>query len=371
MTDAVRDGDQAASTNPQPGGDRPEPLAIKATPLHILTGLAALGGFYLARPVLLPIVLAILLTFVLYRSVGFLSEKLHVPLSVAAAVPLLVILVSAITGTAALSDPALRWVNQAPQQFESIERRLRELMRPVIEMNRSVERVQDAVSAEERPEPQTIIVSDGSFQDAVLAGIRETLVTGFVTLVLLYFVLASGDRLLRKSVAALRTLEQKKLLVEVATIAKRDVSRYLVTITLINIGLGIVIGTAMLLIGAPSPFLWGAIATLFNFIPYLGAATGTVVVGIVALTTFQDIGHTLAMPLVYFAITSLEGGFVTPALLGRRFTLSPVAVVIALLFWGWLWGIPGAFLAVPILTTTKIICDHYPPLARIGTLLER
>jgi predicted PurR-regulated permease PerM len=369
MTDAPRDEERASKS--ERGSEAAAPSISRLTPVHILTGLVALGAFYLARPVLLPIVLSILLTFVLYRSVGFLSDTLRLPLSVAAAVPLLGILVAAVIGTGALSEPALRWVNQAPQQFEDIERRLRELMRPVIEMNRSVERVQDAVSAEDRPEAQTIIVSDGSFQDAVLSGIRETLVTGFVTLVLLYFVLASGDRLLRKSVAVLPTLEQKKLLVEVASIAKRDVSRYLVTITLINLALGLAIGTAMLLVGAPSPFLWGAMATVFNFIPYLGAATGTVIVAIVALTTFTDIGHTLAMPLVYFSITSLEGGFITPALLGRRFTLSPVAVVIALLFWGWLWGIPGAFLAVPILTTTKIICDHYPPLARIGTLLER
>jgi len=159
-------------------------------------------------------------------------------------------------------------------------------------------------------------------------------------------------------------------MVEMVREMEDDVSFYLLTISLINAGLGIAIGTAMYLLGMPNAVLWGVMAALFNFVPYLGALVGAGVVGLVALLTVEQPLAALLPPLVYLTLTSIEGYLVTPAMLARRLTLNPIAVFLSLILWTWVWGIGGALLAVPLLATFKICCDHIEPLKPIGTMLE-
>jgi predicted PurR-regulated permease PerM len=122
-------------------------------------------------------------------------------------------------------------------------------------------------------------------------------------------------------------------------------------------------------LGMPNPMLWGVMATFLNFVPYLGAIAGIAVVALVALLTFDGLMPSLLPPLVYFLLTGIEGYFVTPMIVGRRLTLNPLAILVGLLFWGWLWGIPGALLAVPILASLKILCDHVDRLQPLGEML--
>ena len=190
-----------------------------------------------------------------------------------------------------------------------------------------------------------------------------------VVLVLLYFLLASGDLFLRKLIRTLPTLEDKKRAVDIARQLESDLSAYLSTVTLINLGLGVAVGVAMYLLGLPNPVLWGGLATILNFVPYLGAIVGILVIGLVAALTFDGVGQMLLPPLVYFLLTACEGYFVTPMILGRRLTLNPVMILLSLLFWGWLWGIAGAVLAVPMLAVVKILCDHLEPLHPLGEFL--
>jgi len=201
-------------------------------------------------------------------------------------------------------------------------------------------------------------------------GGTQTLVVGAMEmLILLYFLLAAGDLFLQKLIRVLPLLKDKKRAVSIARETEASISRYLFTVALVNIGLGIGVTLVMLLIELPNALLWGALAALAEFIPYVGA---TVMLGLLAmagLVTFPSIGQALLVPGAYLTVNLIQANFVTPAVLGRRLTLNPVAILIGIVFWWWIWGVGGAFIAVPLLATLKIFCDHIESLAPIGEFL--
>lgn len=158
---------------------------------------------------------------------------------------------------------------------------------------------------------------------------------------------------------AMPTLKEKRRAVELTRHIQRSVSHYLSTITYINFGLGVVIGTGLWMIGIPNAPLWGVMAMCLNFIPLIGAMIGAAVVFFVGLVTFDTIGHAALAPLIYVVANVIEANIITPALIGRRMSLSPVMVVLSLTVWTWLWGITGAILAVPILAVLKIVAENF------------
>ena len=165
------------------------------------------------------------------------------------------------------------------------------------------------------------------------------------------------------------TFKDKRSAVEIIRGIEDHISYYLFTVTLINIGLGLSIALALYLLGMPNPLLWGTLATILNFIPYLGAITGGLLVLVVAAITFESLELVLLAPGIYLSLTSLEGSFITPLILGQRLTLNPIVIFVSLIFWGWLWGIAGALIAVPMLVCFKILCDRIEPLESIGDFL--
>jgi predicted PurR-regulated permease PerM len=203
-------------------------------------------------------------------------------------------------------------------------------------------------------------------KEALFGGTTAFVSEAIVVMVLLYFLLASGDLFLRKLIKVLPTFKDKKRAVEIAREMERNISTYLFTVTLINVGVGVAVGVGVGLLGMPNPVLWGVLAFVLTYIPYLGAIVGIGILGLAALLVFDDVGQALAVPAVYMVVSFLEGNFVTPLVLGRRLTLNPVVIFVGLLFWFFLWGIPGALLAVPILAVFKIVCDHVDTLAPIG-----
>src|SRR5688572_23889655 len=203
----------------------------------------------------------------------------------------------------------------------------------------------------------------------VLSRTGSFLGSAVVMVVLLYFLLASGDLFLRKLIHVLPRFGDKKRAIEIARQTEHHISTYLSTVTLINIALGVVVGVAMHLAGMPNPVLWGVTAGLLNFVPYLGALVTAGVLTLVSILTFDSLGRAMVAPLIFLGINAIEGYLVTPMLLGRRLTLNPVAIFLGLIVWGWIWGIAGALLAVPILATFKIFCDNIEPLSPIGEFL--
>ena len=188
-------------------------------------------------------------------------------------------------------------------------------------------------------------------------------------LVLLYFLLAVGDLFLQKLIKVLPLLKDKKKAVTIARETESSISTYLFTVALVNIGLGLVVALAMLIVGMPNPLLWGALAGFAEFVPYLGAGAMLVVLSLAGVVTFPEVGHALLVPGAYLLVNLIQANFVTPLVLGRRLTLNPVAILVNLVFWWWLWGVGGAFVAVPLLATFKIFCDHIESLAPVGEFL--
>jgi predicted PurR-regulated permease PerM len=286
-----------------------------------------------------------------------------------------VALVAGVAGSVyGLSGPASRWLDQVPVAMVEVRAKLETLRQPVADVQEAAQKVEDLAQGqlgEGQSQPVEVAVKGPGLTQMFLGG-AVSFVTGLVVMIaLLFFLLASGDTLLRQAVSVAPRLSDKRRVVEIARDTEDDISYYLLTVSLINAGLGVAVGSAMYLLGMPNPILWGVMAGVFNFIPFLGAVVGIGVVGLVALLSFDQFWPILLPPLSYLVLTSLEAQFVTPALLARRLTLNPVAVFVALIVWTWLWGIAGALLAVPMLATFKICCDHIEPLNPIGTMLGR
>ncbi len=152
---------------------------------------------------------------------------------------------------------------------------------------------------------------------------------------------------------------------------ERKVSRYLLTITVINASLGAAIAITLALLGVDYAYVWGIAAFLLNFVPFVGGLVGTVLIGASAIVQFDSIYYALAAPIAYQILTGVEGQFITPTLVGRRLEMNTVAVFLTVVLWGWLWGIPGALVAVPFLVVFKVICENFEGLETIANFLGK
>ncbi|GIV57743.1 MAG: hypothetical protein KatS3mg042_0656 [Rhodothermaceae bacterium] len=186
---------------------------------------------------------------------------------------------------------------------------------------------------------------------------------------LTYFLLAGGDRFLRRLVETLPLLRHKRNAVAIIRRIEQELSRYFLLVTLVNAGLGGAVAGVLYLLDMPNPLLWGVLAGVLNYVPYLGGLVGILVIGLVALVSFDTLGEALLPPLAYLMLNTMEAYAITPALLGRRLRLNPVAILVSIVFWGWIWGVAGAILAVPLLVSFKIICDNVRALSAIGVFL--
>jgi predicted PurR-regulated permease PerM len=348
---------------------RRDSAELRSASLTGLFILAVLYTLHLAREVILPVVLSIFLALMLQPLVRRL-RRWKVPHGLA---PLLVVGALFVAIVAAgwwAWDPVAERIAEAPRDLRRLETRLRELLKPVERMAQTAERV-DELAEVGKPEgtPQ-VEIRGPKLSDILVGGAWQALAGGFLVLVMTYFFLATGDRLLRKLPRVVARPEAERM-VRMVEDAEQTLSRYLITITLINLGLGIVTGLAMLALGMPTPMLLGLAVGLANFVPYLGTAVMTAVITMLSLLTFESPARILAPPIAYLVINTIETELVTPHLLGRSLPLNPLVIFLAFLFWWWLWGIPGAVIAVPILATIKIVSDRTESLKGLGEFLGR
>jgi predicted PurR-regulated permease PerM len=189
----------------------------------------------------------------------------------------------------------------------------------------------------------------------VVASAPKVIASILTVALLVFFFLVYGDEILRRAVEISPTFSYKRHTVSIVRSIQEEVSSYLLLTAAINVTLGLVTAGMLYMYGVPDPLLWGTVATVANFIPYVGAITTTTILAIVGALHFQELGPALLPAATFAGITAVEGNLITPMLQGRRSRLSPVAILLWLLVWGWLWGIPGALLAVPMLTCVKLI----------------
>lgn len=362
---ATPEGGQAA---PNATGTRSGSAALSG--LLILMILAAL---YLARDLMLPVVMAVVLSLVFLPLVRAL-KRIFIPAPLGAAIIVLTLLATFVGGTYRLAEPASTWLNQAPQGLREIELKLLRVSGAVKEAASASAQVEDmtkqiAGGSDDGEQTQEVVVKEPTLASTVIDYIRKFAVITISTLVLLYFLLASEDIFLHKTVAASTRLSDKKRAVDIAQQVEAEVSTYLLTVTVINIGLGCVVALLMYVLGVPNPLLWGVIAGVLNFIPYLGDIATMIILSIVGLLTFDELWRAAMVPGVFYLVTAMEGYLITPLIVGRRMNLNPVIIVLSVLMWAWMWGIPGALLAVPILIVVKTWCDRVQSLQMFGEFL--
>jgi predicted PurR-regulated permease PerM len=368
---------------PVPDDHSPEPLAVVTDaeaemPLpsnpqtFFLGGIFALSVFatlYLASSIILPVVLAFVLKLLLQPIVRLL-ERLHLPRAVGALLTVL-LAIGALAGlVAGLSVPATNWATKLPEGIPRLESHMAVIKNPILALQKLIQQTEEATDSPAQKGSTIAVRPDLGLSGALFTGTRAVLSGLFTTVLVLYFLLMAGDIFLRRIVEILPTFSNKRRAVDISQQIQEDISGYLMTITAMNAAVGVATAAAMYLCGLGDPLLWGATAFLLNYILILGPLLGTVIFLLVGMLSFDSLWWALLPPALYFGIHLLEGETLTPMLLARRFTLNPVLVILSLVFWFWMWGVPGAILAVPLLAILKIICDRLRPLKALGHFLE-
>jgi predicted PurR-regulated permease PerM len=335
----------------------------------VLAGLGMIAFLFFARAVVLPVVLACVAGMTLKPLIRWLSYC-HIPPALSAVIVLCLLMVAVGIGFFQVGRPALTWMNEAPQHITALRQRVQKIFPRIARISEAAAAVNNlgATEAEQKEQP-TVELKDSrgtsafiNWTGSLLAGMGETLVV-------LYLLLASGDLFLQKLVRVMPTLPDKKRAVEISHEIQENISKYLFSVSLINIGLGVVVSSGLSLMGVPNAVMWGMLVAVLNFVPYFGPVAGITLLATVGLLTFDSLWVGLLPPAWYLLLHLLEANFITPILLGRHFTLNPVVIFVSLIFWTWLWGVPGALLSVPILVSVKVICEHVPSLSSINELL--
>lgn len=341
-------------------------------PGRVALVLLSIAALYLARAVVLPLVVALLVAALLSPVVRKL-ESLWIPAPLGAALVLASLLAACGWAAWSLSGPAANWLEKAPRSLHRLEHRMRAVQEPVERVSEAAEQVEKitAVAKGESSAPREVAVSRQDPVAALLSGTGRFAAAALVTLVLVFFLLATGRSFLAGALEALPDARSRDTAISVLGRIGSDVSVYLLTITLVNTALALVVGGALSLTGIPNPFLWGALAGLLNFVPYLGAMTTGAVLAAVAFLSFEQAWQALGVVVLFGTLTGLEGTVVTPTILGHRMRLHPIVVFVGLVFWGWLWGVPGALIAVPLTASLKIVCDEVDSLRPVARVLGR
>jgi predicted PurR-regulated permease PerM len=335
-----------------------------------LTGLFILAVFYtiyFMRSILLPIILALLLSYLLRPIVRALAQ-LKIPLPVGAAFILIGFLALVGYGISALATPTVEWLQKAPAGLEELQYKLLPLKKSMAQVTQASGEIEKLTTT--NAETKTVEVKRHPISEMFFMRTPEFIASAVLLTILLYFLLVYDQVFIAKLVKLLPTLSDKKTAVGIAQDIESQVSRYLFTITAINACLGLAVGTAVGLLGLRNPVMWGVMVALLNFVPYLGALTGIICMTIGAVLSFDSLGYAFIFPAVYLAFGVLEGSFITPWVMGRSLTLNPVIILLSLTFWGWIWGIVGIILAVPILAAFKIFCAHIKPMEPLAEFLS-
>lgn len=377
---ATRPGAPAAvvhgpfETTSTPSPDRRRPWRPAASLRIAIVGLFMLGALvclYFARPILLPILIAMLLSLLLSPAVTLL-ERVRLPRPIGAV--LVVAALLAVVGGLGMNlyAPAQQWISAGPEQLAELRRKLQTLRKPVEALRGATERV-SRIAETEAPRgqaPREVVIERRSLAGLV-SNTQAVLVSTMTVVILLYFLLASGDMFLRKLIRVIPNLRDKIRAVEITRTIQAQIGRYFGAITTINVSLGVVTGLVMGWLGMPTPLLIGTLVCVFNFVPYLGPLTSLALISVISVLTFDLPSQIVVPPLAFAAIAAIEGQVLQPVLLGRHLSTTAVVMFLWVLFWGWMWGVGGVVVAVPLLVALKICAEHIPSWAPIAELLGR
>ena len=342
---------------------------IATTGIVILTVLAVVYSMYFARSLLIPIAFAILLDF-LFSPLVRLMQKIRIPAAAGAAVIVLGLIATTVLASYQLSGPAQKMLRTAPEAIARARTAVGKVMSPVAKVTSTASDVaRTAGASADSLSPAKVEVVGPSISSR-LAGTAQLMLAGFTqVLLLLFFLLAGGDLFLEKIIRVIPLLQDKKKAVRIARDVESAVSVYLIANLGINVMAGVMVAGAMWALGMPNPVLWGVLTAAFEFIPVIGPLAMMGLLAVTAAGTYDSLGRILLAPGAYFLVNIIQGNIITTLVLGRRLALNSVALFVGLAFWFWIWGIAGAFLAVPLMSIMKICCDHIEVLNPIGEFL--
>ena len=357
----------AAPDRPRPAGGVAPRWAVIGIFLILLIHTLAY-----ARAFLMPLVLAVLLALV-FSPLRRMLERAGLGSGLAAFLIVGALLAALVAGIATLAAPASDWIDQAPQIGRQLQERMRELRGAAEGIREAAEEVDTIAKGGEEPadpDVQKVVVEDTGFAADLALFAPGILAQMAFTLILLFFLLASGDMFYEKLVYAMPTFGDKRRAIRIAHDIERKLSRYLFTITLINVLLGVAIGGAMWALGMPNPLLFAVIGCLLNYIPFLGSVIGVLIAVIVGMISLDSAGEALMAGGAYFALTAVEGQLITPWFVGRSLQLNTVVVFVSVTLWAWLWSVTGMLLATPLLVMIRTLCEHIPVLESFGNFLS-
>lgn len=347
-----------------PGADAA--MRISVTGLFVI---AIFYTLYFAAPILIPITIAILLSMLLSPAVDWL-ERLALPRAVGSA-----LIVAAALGLIAgsivtLAGPAQEWLTRLPASFAKMEERLKLIKKPIAEIEKATEQIETVTDLSQKPvRRQVVELRRPSFAGELLSGTQRIATSIGMVLILLYFLLATGDLFGRKLVAIMPTDENRARTVDIVRSVKRDISFYLLSLTITNIGYGLLVTVAAAALGVENALLWGAATLIFSFAPYIGPVVIITLLTMASMISLPSLTAALALPAIYLTVLLTVQNLISPFIWGRRLALNPVAIFISIILWGWMWGMAGALLAVPLLASFKIVAERVGALRPAAELL--
>jgi predicted PurR-regulated permease PerM len=348
---------------------RPRPRASGA--LVVLATLAAGFTLWAAQGLVLPVLLAMFFALV-GNPIIRLLQRIYVPRFVSA----LLVLVLGIAGTVALGQqlvvPASEWVRQVPREMRDLAPKLRNLVKPMQEANKAAENIARAAGGENTAKPVQVVRTEVNDPYKALTATPRMVASVLAVVLLTFFFMVYGQSLQRNAIALLPGRQQKRLTVEILQSIEHEISRYVLTISIINALVGLAFAGALYWLGVPldEALLWGTMAAILNFAPYVGPLIGIMIMLLMGFVAFDDIWHSVLPAAIYLGLHTVEGQIVTPIVLGARMALSPLVLILALMLCGWLWGIVGLLLAVPLLVCTKIVLSKIEGMEGWAKLLE-
>ena len=332
-----------------------------ARPLWIVAICVGFAALRLGRDLLIPVVLAVLLALVLSGIVETL-RRYRVPRGVSALVLLLLISVAMGGVLHAVWTPARQWIESAPRVLRTIEHKTRSAQSVVRRIDAIARRASALAGAGDPPGAAPAPAPPASWVSAMdvvesTSGVAAALLMGAALTLLL---LAAGPPTLARMTAPIASEGRAVQALRVIDAIRVELGRYYGTLALLNLLFGTATSLLMWSLGMPNPMLWGALAAVLNFIPYLGCATTFVILTVVAFVSFDGIGKTLLAGTSFLLLAAIEGHIIEPVFVGRRLDLNPIVVLVALWLGAWMWGIAGMVVALPVLVATKVAASRSP-----------
>ena len=338
-------------------------------PLLVLMLLAVATTLVVARSLFIPLVLAGFIALGLNPIVAGL-HRLYVPRPLGSLLVMIALAAALAGSVVGLSAPATAWMKDAPTVMRDVGYKMKRLTRPLTRVSHAASQSLAGIGV--GPPPASRAPAPGGFSLDKLVQSAPSIAVAVLTVALLvFFFLSYGRNVAAHLVTAMPGFSYRRIALRLIRGIQEEFSRYLLTVTLINVALGLITATILWALKMPDPLLWGGLVTLLNYMPYVGAVTNTLLLLVVGLLNFSDPLHAVAPAICFAVLAALEGNVITPMIMGRRMRLSPLAILVWLLIWGWMWGIPGALLAVPMLTCLKLITEWLPGWQWFARMVER